>query len=84
MTIPDSHASASGETGRSEEPSGPGLAQEGSPPDGFLYDAFISYSRANLDAADKIERDLERLPLPRDIRSVSGADISTSSGMSTT
>ena len=69
MTIPDSRASASGETGRPEEPSGPGSdAQEGSPPDGFLYDAFISYSRANLDAADKIERDLETFPLPRDIR----------------
>ena len=68
MTIPDSRAAAGGETGRPEESSGPGLSQEGLPPDGFLYDAFISYSRANLDAADKIERDLETFPLPRDIR----------------
>src|SRR6478609_805060 len=36
--------------------------------DGLRYDAFISYSRHNLDVADKIERDLERFPLPRDIR----------------
>jgi len=34
----------------------------------FLYDAFISYSRRDLDASDKIERDLERFPLPREIR----------------
>jgi len=37
-------------------------------PEGLRYDAFISYSRHNLDVADKIERDLERFPLPRDIR----------------
>ena len=42
--------------------------QEGWTPDGLLYDAFISYSRGNLDAADKIERDLETFPLPREIR----------------
>jgi len=34
----------------------------------FLYDAFISYSRRDLDASDKIERDLESFPLPREIR----------------
>ena len=56
MTISDSHASTGDETGRAAVPSG------------FLYDAFISYSRANIDAADKIERDLESFPLPRDIR----------------
>jgi TIR domain-containing protein len=68
MTIPDSHSSVSDEPGRPEESSGSGVGQEGWTPDGFLYDAFISYSRGNLDAADKIERDLEMFPLPRDIR----------------
>ena len=38
------------------------------PPDDQLYDAFISYSRVNLAAAGKIETDLEKFPLPRDIR----------------
>src|SRR6478609_466382 len=37
-------------------------------PEGLRYDAFISYSRHNLDVADKIERDLETFPLPREIR----------------
>ena len=32
------------------------------------YDVFISYSRHNADQADKIERDLEKYPLPREIR----------------
>ena len=32
------------------------------------YDAFISYSRGNFEVADKLERDLETFPLPRDIR----------------
>ncbi len=68
MTIPDSPTSASDETGRTEAPSGPGLGQDGSTPDGFLYDAFISYSRDNVDAADKIERDLEAFPLTREVR----------------
>lgn len=36
--------------------------------DDLRYDAFISYSRRNLEVADKIERDLEKFPLPRDIR----------------
>jgi hypothetical protein len=36
--------------------------------DGFVYDAFVSYSRKNSDAADKIERDLQKFPLPREIR----------------
>jgi WD40 repeat protein len=66
MNISDSHASASDETGRPDEPSAD-AAEEGRPPDGFLYDAFISYSRHNLDAADKIERDLETFPLPREV-----------------
>ena len=68
MTIPDFHASARDETGRPEAPSGPGLGQEGWTPEGLLYDAFISYSWGNLDVADKIERDLERFPLPPKIR----------------
>jgi hypothetical protein len=36
--------------------------------DGLQYDAFISYSRRNSEVADKLERDLETFPLPRDIR----------------
>lgn len=32
------------------------------------YDAFISYSRGNAEVADKLERDLEAFPLPKDIR----------------
>lgn len=36
--------------------------------DGFVYDAFISYSRKNSDAADKIERDLQKFPLTRELR----------------
>ena len=36
--------------------------------DGFVYDAFISYSRKNLDAAAKIEQDLQRFPLTRELR----------------
>jgi hypothetical protein len=43
-------------------------AQERSTGDGFVYDAFISYSRKNSDVADKIERDLQKLPLTREIR----------------
>ena len=37
-------------------------------PDGFVYDAFISYSRKNSEIADKVERDLQSFPLTRDIR----------------
>jgi hypothetical protein len=36
--------------------------------DNVRYDAFISYSRRNLEVADKIERDLETFPLPRHVR----------------
>jgi len=36
--------------------------------DGFVYDAFVSYSRKNSDAADKIEQDLQKFPLPRETR----------------
>jgi hypothetical protein len=53
-------------------------------PEGLRYDAFISYSRHNLDVADKIERDLERFPLPRDIRKSWDDDTSTCSGTSAT
>ena len=42
--------------------------RKGRPSTAFLYDAFISYSRRDLDASDKIERDLESFPLPREIR----------------
>jgi WD40 repeat protein len=66
MTIPTSHT-PQGDASR--EPRNPSSAeQKQSPADGFLYDAFISYSRSNGNAAAKIERDLERFPLPRDIR----------------
>ena len=53
------------------EESGAPDAPDGSPTagaDGFVYDAFISYSRRNLAAADKIERDLQKFPLPRELR----------------
>ena len=68
MTTADSQPSATDEASRPDAPSGSGPRQQGPTPEGFLYDAFISYSRRNLDVADKIERDLERFPLPRDIR----------------
>jgi hypothetical protein len=45
--------------------SGSEAAQEQSAHDGFVYDAFISYSRKNSDVADKIERDLQEFPLTR-------------------
>jgi TIR domain len=48
--------------------SGSAAAQEPSAHDGFVYDAFISYSRKNSDVADKIERDLQNFPLTREIR----------------
>jgi MTH538 TIR-like domain (DUF1863) len=67
-TTANSQPSATDETGRPEAPSGPGSRQEIGTPDGFLYDAFISYSQENLDVAEKIERDLETFPLPQDIR----------------
>jgi hypothetical protein len=35
--------------------------------DDFLYDAFISYTRGDLDVANKIERELETFLLPREI-----------------
>ena len=48
--------------------SGSPAAQDQSAHDGFVYDAFISYSRKNSDAADKIERDLQKFPLTRELR----------------
>jgi WD40 repeat protein len=36
--------------------------------DGMQFDVFISYSRHDAAVADKIERDLERYPLPREVR----------------
>ena len=60
MTISGSHASASDETSRPEAPLSPGSAQDGLSSDDLLYDAFISYSRHDLDAAAKIENDLEK------------------------
>src|SRR3954454_17428100 len=53
MSIPDSGAST-------DSP----VSTQG----GFVYDAFVSYSRKNSDAADKIEQDLQKFPLPREIR----------------
>ena len=61
MTIPESQASTTDETGADR-------LHGGRSGDAFVYDAFISYSRGNLDAADKIERDLEAFRLPREIR----------------
>ena len=57
MTISGSHASASDETSRPEAPLSPGSAHDGLSSDGLLYDAFISYSRHDLDAAAKIENE---------------------------
>ena len=68
MTIPNSQPPAADETRRSEAPSSPTARSEGGSPDGMPYDVFISYSRHNADQADKIERDLEKYPLPREIR----------------
>ena len=51
MTIPESQASTTDETGADR-------LHGGRSGDAFVYDAFISYSRANLDAADKIEAPL--------------------------
>ena len=66
MDISDSRASA---TDASDQ-AGPdgGSAQDQSAHDGFVYDAFISYSRKNSDIADKIERDLQNFPLTREVR----------------
>ncbi len=53
------------------ESSGPSDEPDRSPTagaDDFRYDAFISYSRRNLATADKIERDLQKFPLTREIR----------------
>ena len=36
--------------------------------DALRYDVFLSYSRKDIAVADKLERDLENFPLPRDIR----------------
>ena len=66
MTISVSHTPQGDGSREPENPSS--AAKKESPADGFLYDAFISYSRSNGDAAAKVERDLERFPLPRDIR----------------
>jgi WD40 repeat protein len=68
MTIPDSQTPANDRASGPEDPSSSGASREGEDRDGFLYDGFISYSRLDLDAADKIERDLETFPLPREIR----------------
>ena len=52
--------------------------------DGFVYDAFISYSRRNLAAADQIERDLQKFALTRDIRNRLGRRHLNISATSTT
>jgi hypothetical protein len=64
----DLRASASDDSDRSQAGSDVDAAQDQSAHDGFVYDAFISYSRKNSDAADKIERDLQKFPLTREIR----------------
>jgi MTH538 TIR-like domain (DUF1863)/WD domain, G-beta repeat len=68
MTTPDFQPPAADETRRPEAPSNPGARREGGSPDDMQYDVFISYSRHNANQADKIEGDLEKYPLPRDIR----------------
>ena len=42
------------------------------PNDGLRYDVFLSYSRADLAVAAKMERDLEAFPLPRGVRKLLG------------
>jgi WD40 repeat protein len=68
MTNPDSQPPAADKTRRPEAPPNPGTRRGGGSPERMPYDVFISYSRHNADQADKIERDLEKYPLPRDIR----------------
>ena len=69
MTSAGLQPSAGDETGQQIAPSDPASGREGAKePAGLRYDAFISYSRRDLDVADKIERDLESFPLPHDIR----------------
>src|SRR5262245_59953137 len=68
MTSPDSTPVAGEQTGGPQVAPGFGGEQDGHARAGFGYDAFIRYSRVNLDAGDKIERDLETFPLPREIR----------------
>ena len=64
MTTADVGSSASGENGS---------PQAAPPPsDGVRYDVFLSYSRADLDVAAKMERDLEAFPLPRGVRKLLG------------
>jgi hypothetical protein len=64
MTTADVGSSAGGEN---DSP------QAAPPPsDGLRYDVFLSYSRADLDVAAKMERDLEAFPLPRGVRKLLG------------
>ena len=55
---------------RADEPELTALSDDDFPydDDDFVYDAFISYTRGNLDVANKIERGLESFLLPREIR----------------
>jgi hypothetical protein len=56
---------------RADEPELPELSDDDDflyDDDDFVYDAFISYTRGNLDVANKIERGLESFLLPREIR----------------
>ena len=68
MSTSDFRASRSDDSDRSQGAPDAGSAQEQSAHDGFVYDAFISYSRKNSDVADKIERDLQKFPLTRELR----------------
>ena len=68
MTTADFESSTGEEMGRPEAPSGPGAEPEGPSSDTLPYDVFLSYSRADLEIADKMERDLETFPLPRSVR----------------
>src|SRR6476659_4834888 len=67
MTSADLGPSTGDETDQSGVPSSES-PQDASQCGTLQYDAFISYSRGNFEVADKIERDLETFPLPRDIR----------------
>lgn len=74
MTTADFGSSTGEESDSSQTaPSDVAPAQD-SPATGALHhDVFLSYSRADLDVAAKMERDLEAFPLPRGVRKQLGS-----------
>ena len=72
------------DTDQPEAPSRPESGQDAPQRGALQYDAFISYSRGNSEVADKLERDLETFPLPKDIRKRLGRRHLSISGISAT